>query len=86
MKNGSKEYVLSVLETFHLSTKFTNVKDVDNTPPFSDVLFIRISDHIHAIVYRKETNSDLYLHWHAFAPISWKRRTLRMLVLHRMIT
>ena len=70
MKNGSKEYVLSVLETFHLSKKFTYVKDVVNILPFSDALFSKISDHIHAVVYRKETNSDLYLHWHAFAPIS----------------
>ena len=54
MKNGSKEYVLSVLETFHLSIKFTYVKDVDNTPPFSDVLFIRISDHIRAIFIEKK--------------------------------
>ena len=75
-----------MLETFYLSIKFTYVKDADNTLPFSDVLFLRILDHIHAIVYRKETNSDLYLHWHAFAPISWKRGTLRMLVLHRMAT
>ena len=84
MKNGSKEYVLSVLETFHLSKKFTYVKDVVNILPFSDALFSKISDHIHAVVYRKETNSDLYLHWHAFAPIPWKRGTLRTLVLHKM--
>ena len=36
--------------------------EVNNTPPFLDVLFIRNSDHIHTTVYREETNNDLYLH------------------------
>ena len=27
-----------------------------------------------------EANNELYLHWHAFTPISWKRRTIRTLV------
>ena len=61
VKNGSIEYVLSVLESFHLNIKFTYEKEVNNTLPFLDVLFIRNSDHIHTTVYRKETNNDLYL-------------------------
>ena len=80
LKNGFMEYVLSVLETFHPNIKFTYEKEFNNTLPFLDVLFIRNLDHIHTTVYRKETNSDLYLHWHAFASISWKRGTLRSLV------
>ena len=44
------------------------------------MLFIRNSDHIHTNVYRKETNNDLYLYWHAFTPISWKSGALRTLV------
>ena len=62
VKNGSIEYVLSVLESFHLNIKFTYEKEVNNTLPFLDVLFVRNSDHIHTTVYRKETNNDLYLH------------------------
>ena len=80
VKNGSIEYVLLVLESFHPNIKFTYEKEVNNTLPFLDVLFIRNSDHIHTTVYRKETNNDLYLHWHAFTPISWKRGTIRTLV------
>ena len=37
-------------------------------------------NHIHTIAYRKETKNKLYLHWQAFAPISWKHGTLRILV------
>ena len=31
-------------------------------------------------VYRKEINSNVYLHWDSFTPISWKRGTLKILV------
>ena len=80
VKNSSTEYVLSVLETFHCTVKFTYEKEVSNTLPFLDVSFIRNSDHIHTTVYRTEKNDDLYLHWHAFAFIFWKCGTLRTLV------
>ena len=80
VKNSSIEYVWSVLETFHSNIKFTYEKEVNNTLPFLYILFIRNSDHIQTIAYRKETKNDLYLHWHVFAPISWKRATLRTLV------
>ena len=80
MKNGFIEYVLSVLETFYPNIKFTYEREVNNTLPFLEVLFIRNLDHIHTTVCRKETNNDLYLHWHTFTPISWKHETLRTLV------
>ena len=80
VKNGFIEYVLSVLETFHPNIKLTYEKEVNNTPPFLDVLFIRNSDHIYTNVYRKETNTDWCLHWHALTPVSWKNGTIRTLV------
>ena len=69
-----------MLEIFDPNIKFTYEKEVNNALPSLDVLLIRNSDHIHTTVYRKETNNDLYLHWHAFAPTSWKRGTFRTLV------
>ena len=80
LKNGSKEYDLSVLETYHPNIKFSYETKVNKTLPFLDVLFIRKSDHIYTTVYGKETNNDLYLHWHAFTPISWKSEKSRTLV------
>lgn len=85
-RNDSIEYALSKLETFHPNIKFTCEKEVDDALPFLDVMFIRNSDHVHTTVYRKETNKDLYLHWHAFAPVSWKCGTLRSLVNRAYIT
>ena len=61
VKNGSIEYFLSVLETFDLDIKLTYEKEINNTLPFLDVLFIRNSDHILTTVYRKEAKNDLYL-------------------------
>ena len=49
VKNGSVEYVLSVLEKFRPNIKFTYEKEVNNTLPFLDVLFIKNPDHIHSI-------------------------------------
>ena len=63
LKNGSIEYVLPMLESFHPNIKFTYEKEVNNTLPFLDALYIRNSDDIHRTVYRKETNNDLYLQW-----------------------
>ena len=47
---------------------------------FLDVLFIRNATHLDATVYQKDTHNGLYLHWDAFAPVSWKQGTLRTLV------
>ena len=63
-----------MLETFDPNIKFTYEKEVNNALPSLDVLLIRNSDHIHTTIYRKETNNDLYLHWHAFAPTSLVNR------------
>ena len=69
VKNGS----------YHPNIKFAYEKEVKDTLHFLDVLFIRNLDHIHTTVFRKEPKNDLYLYWHAIAPISWKRGTLRTL-------
>ena len=75
VKNGSIEYVLSVLVTFHPNIKFTYEKEVNNTLPFLDVLFIRNSYnfHIHTTaIERKSTMMYTYIsmHLHLY-PISW---------------
>ena len=50
------------------------------TLPFLDVLLCRNGRELTTTVYRKKTNNDIYLNWNAFAPVSWKRGTLRTLV------
>ena len=44
------------------------------------MLLYRTEKKIYTTVYRKATNNDVYLDWNAFAPISWKRGTLKRLI------
>ena len=65
VKNGSIEYVLSMLESFHPNIKFTYEKEVNNTLPFLDVLFITmiytyIGMHLHLYLGNVE-QSELWL-------------------------
>ena len=53
--------------------------------PFLDVLLIRNSEDIETTVYRKDTNKDIYMHWNSFAPNTWKRGTLRTLIMRAHI-
>ena len=45
-----------------------------------DVLLPREGQNIITIVYRKVTNSDIYLNWNSFCPQSWKRGSLKPFV------
>ena len=78
-KNESVDYVLATLNSFHPNISFTNEKE-NSQLPFFDVLFIRNGTHLDTTVCRKDTNNDLYLHWDAFAPVTWKRRLFITLI------
>ena len=80
VRNESIDYVLTTLNLFHPNISFTYEKENNSQLPFLDVLFIRNGTHLDPAVYRKDTHNDLYLHCDAFAPVSWKRGTLRTLV------
>ena len=47
---------------------------------FLDVLIIRCNGKLNTIVFHKETNNDIYLHWKSFASVTWKKGTLRTLI------
>ena len=60
--------------------EFTYETGNDGKLPFLDVLVIRKDYKVETTVYRKSTNSDIYLHWQFFSPTAWKRGTLQTLV------
>ena len=60
--------------------QFTFESENKGTLTFLDVLLCRNGRDLTTTVYRKKTNNDIYLNWNAFAPVSWKRGTLRTLV------
>ena len=81
VKIDAIEFVLSVLNSFHENIKFTYEIEQNGKIAFLDVLLIRKQKEIQTTVYRKPTHSDIYLHWDSFAPQSWKRGTLKTLLL-----
>ena len=75
IKNGSVEHVLSILNNFHSSIKFTYETESGNKLSFLDVQLIRTGDNIETCVFRKPTNTNIYIHWNSFAPFQWKFST-----------
>ena len=81
VRNGYQEFVLSRLNSFHNSIQFTYKIEKENEISFLDILIIRSGQKIETPVYRKSTNTDIYIHWNSYAPSSWKRSTLKTLIM-----
>ena len=71
--------MLSCLNSFHNSIQFTYKKEKENEISFLDILIIRSGQKIETRVYKKSTNTDIYIHWDSFA--SWKYSTLKTLII-----
>ena len=80
VKKGFREHVLRTINGFHKNIKFTFEEERNNMISFLDVLLIRRENGIDLTVFRKETNTDVYINWDAFAPETWKTSTLKLLV------
>ena len=79
VKKGFRQHILTELNKFHTNITFTYEDETNNMISFLDVLLIKREDSIDLAVFRKETNTDLYINWDAFAPETWKTSTLRTL-------
>ena len=77
IKKGCVEHVLARLKSFHKNFQFTYELENQNKLPFLDVLLIRKGNKIETTVCRKSTNNDICLNWGSFAPLTWKRGTLK---------
>ena len=81
VKKGELEKIRSKLNTFHKDIEFTHEKEEKGSISFLDVMITRKYDGtLTTGVYRKETNSNIYIHWKAYAPRTWKIGTLRGLI------
>ena len=70
--------VLSVLNRFHTNIKFTHELESNKCISFLDVKVIKNdSGFLSREVFRKETDTNIYLHWKSFAPNIWKIGTLK---------
>ena len=81
VKRNEVSNVLNLLNSFNNNIKFTYEEENDSCIAFLDVRLKRQNDgSLQTSVYRKETNTDVYIHWKSFAPDSWKIGTLRSLI------
>ena len=79
VKKGCVEHVLARLNSFHKNIQLTYELENQNKLPFLDILLIRRGTKIETAVYRKSRNNRIYLNWGSFAPVTWKRGTLKTL-------
>ena len=54
-------HVLELLNSFHSNIKFTTEIEKENKISFLDILIICNKDVVNTTVYRKKTNTDLYI-------------------------
>ena len=72
--------VTDILNEFHQNIKFTYEVEHNGKMSFLDVLLMRCNRKLEANVFRQETNNTTYLYWRSFAPMTWKKGTLRTLI------
>ena len=80
VKKGSINHVLPQLNSFHPNMQFTFEIESSRRIPFLDTLIIRKKSKIETTVYKKSTDTGIYLNWFSFAPDTWKQGTLKNLV------
>ena len=78
LKESEIENVRNVLNSFHLKINFTHEIEIEKSLPFLDVMVSRNDDFsFTSSVYRKATDTNVYVHWKAHAPKIWKIGTLK---------
>ncbi len=79
---GSLEGFFQYINTVHPSIQFTMDSEIDGAIPFLDVCVSRSADQYVTSVFRKPTNTDLYVRWDSAHPPGVKIGILKTL-LHR---
>ena len=75
------ELVLEKLNSHHPNIQFIHGIEENQKITFLDVLITRTGHNkLETTVFRKETNTDLYINWNTHAPIQWKRGALKNLI------
>lgn len=81
IKPNTEKEIIKVLNSFHKNIKFTYENENMNSIAFLDVKVSKAeSNRLETSVYRKSTNTDIYINWYAHAPTAWKVSTLKCLI------
>ena len=80
-RQGSILRVLDCLNRFHPSIQFTHETEINGKIAFLDVNVSTREDRgFNTDIHRKKTDTNVYIHWNAFAPKAWKVGTLKGLI------
>ena len=75
------EYIMNQLNSFDENIQFTFEMEEENKLAFVDVMVIRnTNDTINTPVYRKPTNTDIYINWHSHSPLQLKKTIANILI------
>ena len=75
------EFVFEKLIRYHPNIQFTHEIEENQKITFLDVHITRTrDDKLEKTVFRKETNTDLYINWNSHAPIQWKLESSENLI------
>ena len=74
------DHILTVLNSFDPNIQFTYEAEKKSKLSFLDVMLCRKDNKFVCSVYKKSTNSDIFMNWHSFAPKTWKIGTLKSLI------
>ena len=78
IKENEIENVKEVLNKFHKDIKFTHEVEVGGAIAFLDVNIKKQADGtFETEVYRKKTDTSIFLNWKSYAPKSWKIGTIK---------
>ena len=68
------EYTVNQLHSFDDNIQFTFEMEEENTLAFLDAMVLRNpNDTINLTVYRKRTNTDIYINWDLHSPLQWRK-------------
>ena len=65
---GKIQTALAKLNNFHHAIQFTSESELNTSNNFLDVQLTRNNVNVATTIYRKPTNSDIYIHWLSHAP------------------
>ena len=75
------ERIVNTLNSFDRNIQFTYEMEKDCKISFLDVAILKDTNKsLSTTVYRKRTDTNIYIHWTAHAPLIWKKSTITMMV------
>lgn len=82
VREGEEKYVQEELNSFHQNIQFTYELEDNGKISFLDVLVTKTDTNgsLETSVFRKATNTDIYMNWKSHAPQAWKIATLKSLI------